>query len=466
MEDTGPPPRHPVDRRPPWGPLLLLGAQHVLVMYTGSIAVPLLFGAATGLPHATVALLIDADLLVAGVVTLLQSVGVGRVLGVRLPIVAGAGFSAVSPMILIAQQYGMAAVYGAMLAGGVFGLLVAAPFARLARYFPPLVGGTVITVIGLSLLGVGTHMVAGDDPSAPGYAAPARLVLAGGVLALIVVLTRLSRGFIGQVAVLVGMVAGTLAAFPLGQADFSQAAGAPWLGLPEPFHFGAPHFPVAAVVSMCVVMLVIFTESTASMLAVAEMTDRPLSTGDLGRGLAADGLSGVLAAAMNSFPDTVFAENLGLVEMTRVRSRWVTAVAGALLIVLGCVPRLGSLVASLPDPVVGAAALVMFAMVAGVGIRILRQVAFDGTSNLLIVAVSLVAGMVPVTAPHIYDRLPAGARIIVGSAITCTAVSAFTLNLLFNHAPRRGRRTKGRPGEGDGPGTATATRRPGHRAAR
>lgn len=464
MENARPPVRHPVDQRPAWGPLLLLGTQHVLVMYTGSLAVPLLFGAATGLPHATVTLLIDADLLVAGVVTLLQSVGVGRVLGVRLPIVAGAGFSAVSPMILIAQQYGMAAVYGAMLAGGVFGLLVAAPFARLARYFPPLVGGTVITVIGLSLLGVGTRMVAGDDPSDPGYAAPARLLLAGGVLAVIVVLMRLSRGFLGQVAVLVGLVAGTLAAIPLGQADFSQASGAPWLGLPEPFHFGAPQFPVAAVVSMCVVMLVIFTESTASMLAVAEMTDRPLTTGDLGRGLAADGLSGVLAGAMNSFPDTVFAENLGLVEMTRVRSRWVTAVAGALLIVLGSVPRLGSLVASLPDPVVGAAALVMFAMVAGVGIRILRHVAFDGTSNLLIVAVSLVAGMVPVTAPHIYDRLPAGARIVVGSAITCTAVCAFTLNLLFHHTPPRRRRTRENPG--DGPGTTPATPLPGDRAAR
>lgn len=443
VEDACPPPRHPVDQRPAWGALLLLGAQHVLVMYTGSIAVPLLFGAATRLPHATVTLLIDADLLVAGVVTLLQSVGVGRVLGVRLPIVAGAGFSAVAPMILIAQQYGMAAVYGAMLAGGVFGMLVAAPFARLVRYFPPLVGGTVITVIGLSLLGVGTQMVAGDNTSAPGYAAPVRLLLAGGVLALVVAVMRISRGFLGQVAVLVGMVAGTVAAVLLGQTDFSEVSRAPWAGLPEPFHFGAPHFPVAAVVSMCVVMLVIFTESTASMLAVAEMTDRPLTTGDLARGLAADGLSGVIGGVMNSFPDTVFAENLGLVEMTRVRSRWVTAAAGVLLIVLGCVPRLGSLVASLPDPVVGAAALVMFAMVAGVGIRILRHVDFDGTSNLLIVAISLVAGMVPVTAPHIYDRLPAGARIVFGSAITCTAVCAFALNLLFNHTPRRrtGQRT-------------------------
>jgi xanthine permease len=462
VEDARPPLRHPVDRRPAWGPLLLLGAQHVLVMYTGSIAVPLLFGAATGLPHATVALLIEADLLVAGLVTLLQSVGVGRVLGVRLPIVAGAGFSAVSPMILIAQEYGMPAVYGAMLASGVFGLLVAAPFARLARYFPPLVGGTVITVIGLSLLGVGTEMVAGSDPAAPEYGAPVRLLLAGGVLVLVVALMRLSRGFLGQVAVLVGMVAGTVAAVVLGRADFSQAAGAPWLGLPEPFHFGPPQFPVAAVLSMCVVMLVIFTESTAGMLAVAEMTDRPLSTGDLGRGLAADGLSGVLAGAMNSFPDTVFAENLGLVEMTRVRSRWVTAVAGVLLIVLGCVPRLGSLVAALPEPVVGAAALVMFAMVAGVGIRILRHVEFEGTSNLLIVAVSLVAGMVPVTAPHIYDRLPAGARIVFGSAITCTALCAFTLNLLFHHVPRR-RRTPPVPDAVDSAGTAPA---PGPRAAR
>lgn len=443
MEDA----RHPVDLRPAWGPLLLLGIQHVLVMYTGSIAVPLMFGAAAGLPHETVALLIDADLLVAGVVTLLQSIGVGRILGVRLPIVAGAGFSAVAPMILIAQQYGMPAVYGAMLASGAFGLLVAAPFARLTRLFPPVVGGSVITVIGLSLLGVGTDMVAGDDPSSPGYAAPSRLLLAGGVLALIVVLMRLFRGFLGQVAVLIGLLTGTAAAVPLGYADFSGAGDGAWLGVPGPFHFGPPEFPPAAVASLCVVMLVIFTESTASMIAVAEMTDRTLTPGDLGRGLAADGLSGILAGAMNSFPDTVFAENLGLVEMTRVRSRWVTAVAGALLVVLGCVPRLGSVIASLPDPVVGSAALVMFAIVAGVGIRILRRVDFDGTHNLLVIAVSLVAGMVPVTAPHIYDRLPDALRIVFGNAITCTALTAFTLNLLFNHLPHRTHRPGPQPSE-------------------
>nr|WP_240979741.1 nucleobase:cation symporter-2 family protein [Streptomyces sp. HNM0574] len=421
------------------GRLLALGIQHVLVMYTGSIAVPLLFGSAAGLPHDTVALLIDADLLVAGVVTVLQSVGVGRVLGVRLPVVAGAGFSAITPMVLISQQYGMPAVYGSMLAAGVFGMLVAAPFARLVRFFPPVVGGSVIIVIGLSLLGVGTDMVAGEDASAPGYAAPSRLLLAAGVIVLIVVMMRLFRGFLGQVAVLAGLLAGTAAAVPLGYADFSASGDADWFGTPQPFFFGAPEFPLAAVVSMCVVMLVIFTESTASMLAVAEMTGKTLTTGDLGRGLAADGASGVLAGAMNSFPDTVFAENLGLVEMTRTRSRWITAVAGVILIVVGCVPRLGSLVAALPDPVVGAAALVMFAMVAGVGIRMVKDVDFDGTPNLLIIAISLAVGMVPVMAPHIYDGLPDSLRIVFGNAITCTAVCAFVLNLLFHHLPTRRR---------------------------
>ncbi|MEV0604435.1 nucleobase:cation symporter-2 family protein [Streptomyces sp. NPDC050315] len=438
--------RHPVDEVPPLGRTLVLGLQHVLVMYTGSLAVPLLFGAAADLPQDTIALLIAADLLIAGVITVVQSVGAGRLLGVRLPVVAGAGFAAITPMILIAQQYGMPAVYGSMLAGGVFGLLVAAPFARLARYFPPLVGGCVITVIGLSLMGVGTQLVAGEDATAPGYAAPERLLLAAGVIVVIIALTRLCKGFLGQIAVLLGLVAGTVAAVPLGLADFSGVGGTAWAGVPEPFHFGAPEFPVAGVAAMCVVMLVIFTESTASMLAVAEMTDRPLSTGDLARGLAADGLSGVLAAGMNSFPDTLFAENLGLVEMSRVRSRWITAVAGVILIALGCLPRLGAVVAALPDPVVGAAALVMFAMVAAVGLRILQRVDFRDGPDLLIVAVSLAAGMVPVSAPHIYDGLPAGVRIVFGSAITCTALTAFVLNLLFHHISPRGRSAPHRRG--------------------
>lgn len=449
------PGRHPVDTPLPLGRLGLLGLQHVLVMYTGCVTVPLVFGAAAHLDVSTVALLINADLFVAGLVTMIQALGVGKLLGVRLPVVAGATFSAVTPMILIAGEYGIRAVYGSMIAAGLFGLLVAVPFSRALRFFPPLVSGVVITVIGLSLIGVAAGLITGRDPSAPDHAAPGHLALAAGVVLVIVAVGRFARGFLSQIGVLIGLVAGTGVAVLMGLTDFSGVSGAGWFGIAAPLHFGAPQFPPAAVISMCVVMLVTFTESTADMLAVGEMTGRRPSRGDLARGMAADGLSAVIGGFMNAFVDTVFAQNVGLVGMTKVRSRYVAAAAGLFLVLLGLVPKLGEAVAALPGPVVGAAGLVMFAMVASVGIGILRKVEFEGTDNLLVVAVALGAGMLPVAVPDVYHAFPAWVQVVGGSAITSATLAAFVLNLFFNHLGRTGRPVDPVPGPA-GPPTGRA----------
>ncbi|WP_371631463.1 purine permease [Streptomyces sp. NBC_00341] len=425
------------------GRLAVLGLQHVIVMYTGCVTVPLVFGAAAGLDAAAVAVLINADLLVAGIVTIIQGAGVGRILGVRMPVMAGAAFTAVTPMILIAGEYGLQAVYGSMLAAGLFGLLVAYPFAKAVRFFPPLVSGVVITVVGLALIGVGVNLIVGSDPEAADHAAPSRLALAAFVVIVILLVARFGRGFLAQTGVLLGVVAGTAVAVPLGLVDVTAARTADWIGVSAPFHFGAPQFPAVAVISMCVVMLVLFAESTADLLAVAELTGRKLTTADMARGLAADGLSGVLGGVMNAFLDTVFAQNVGLVTMTKVRSRHVATVAGCMLLVLGLIPKLGALVAGLPQPVVGAAGLVMFATVATVGIGTLRTVDFDGTHNLLIVAVSIGAGMAPEVAPDLYSRLPEGVGIVLGSPVTSATLVAFGLNLAFNgRGPTRVRRVE------------------------
>jgi NCS2 family nucleobase:cation symporter-2 len=249
-------------------------------MYTGCVTVPLVFGSAAGLDTKTIGLLVSADLLVAGLVTMLQSLGLSKFLGVRLPVMAGATFTAVTPMILISGRYGMPAVYGSMLAAGIFGLVIAAGFAKIVRFFPPLVTGIVITVIGLSLINVGVGLIAGNDGKAADYASLSKLGLAAGVIVLIVLVTKFGKGFLSQVAVLLGLVLGTVAAIPLGLTHFSGVGGASWFGITAPFHFGAPTFPVAAVLSMCVVMLVIFTESTSDMLAVGEIVGKPLGQKD------------------------------------------------------------------------------------------------------------------------------------------------------------------------------------------
>ncbi|MFJ4657110.1 nucleobase:cation symporter-2 family protein [Nocardia sp. NPDC088792] len=430
--------RHPVDEVPPPPRLVLLGLQHLAIMYAGAVAVPLLVGGALKLPTHTIGLLVNADLLVSGIVTLIQSIGIGRILGVRLPVVAGATFTVVSPMILIAEQFGggeagLPTVYGAILVSGVFGLLIARFFAKVARFFPPLVSGCVICVIGLSLIGADAGLIAGDDPKSADYGQISHIALAGLVILLIVVVTKFGRGLVSQLAVLISVAVGTLVAWPMHLVDMSGVGKASWFGISQPFHFGAPQFHLAAIISMCVVMLVTFTESTADMVAVAEMVDKQLEPADLARGLAADGLSAVLAGFMNSFPDTAFAENVGLVGLTGVRSRWVVAVCGGFLVVLGLVPKVGNVVAALPGPVVGGAATVMFAMVTAVGLRVLHKVQFEGTSNMLIIAVTLSVALLPAVAPSFYTKFPTDFQMIASSPITSAVIVVFVLNLLFNH---------------------------------
>ena len=455
---------HPVDEVLPAHRLFVLGLQHLFIMYAGAVAVPLIVGGTLKLPTSTIGLLVNADLLVSGVATLIQSVGIGKIFGVRLPVVAGATFTVLNPMIIIANQYGGRAglpyVYGALIISGIFGLLIAKPFSMVLRFFPPLVTGTVIAMIGLSLIGADIGLIAGDKtgtftPKVPVLDAAgnaqvkggqvvtamnpdagqvSHIVLAAVVILLIVLISRFFRGFLGQTAVLISIVVGTLIAWPMGFVDFSQVAQSGWLGISAPFHFGPPKFAAAAVISMCIVVLVTYTESTADMLAVAEMTDRDLSPNDLARGLATDGLSALLAGFMNSFPDTAYAENVGLVSMTGVRSRWVVTVCGALLVVLGLVPKVGAVVASLPGPVIGGAATVMFAMVTAVGIQTLHKVNFGPDDhNLLIVAVSFSVGLIPTIQPAFYQHFPADFQVIFGSSITSTVIVVFLLNLVFNH---------------------------------
>jgi uric acid transporter len=446
---------HPVDEVLPPGRLTVLGLQHLFIMYAGAIAVPFVVGGALKLSSATIGMLVNADLLVAGVATLIQAIGIGRILGVRLPVVAGATFTVIPPMITIAAKFGgeqgLPYVYGAMLCSGIFGLAIARPFSKMIRFFPPLVAGIVIAVIGLSLIGPAAGMIAGHDTESPHYGEQSHILVALTVVALIVVFSRVLRGFLGQIAPLLAIVAGGILALGThswnfmgvrtGSWDLSGVKGASWFGFASPFHFGAPRFNAAAIISMCIVMLVTYTESTADMLAVAEMTDVTLSEADIARGLAADGLSAVLASGMNSFPDTLFAENVGLIQMTGVKSRWVTAVTGAVLVVMGLVPKVGDFVAAVPEFVVGGAALVMFAMVTAVGIQTLKKVEFGGEDNhnLLIVAASLGLALVPAFATDrfgnsiFFKAFPDWSQIVFGSPITIAVIVAFVLNLVFNY---------------------------------
>ncbi|MBN9798934.1 solute carrier family 23 protein [Pseudonocardia alni] len=433
-------PVHPVDRVPPAGRLAVYGMQHVLAFYAGAVVVPILLANAIGLDERQLIHLINADLFTCGIASILQSVGIGRI-GVRLPLLQGVTFTAVSPMIAIGLAAGggtagLTTIYGAVIVAGLVTFLAAPYVARLLRFFPPVVTGTVITVIGLALLPVAaTDAVGGANAPDPGN--PLYLGLALGTLAVIVLIQRLFRGFLATVAVLAGLVLGTLAAVPFGLVDLSAVGESDWVGVTTPFHFGWPQFSLAAILSMIVVMMITAVETTGDVIATGEIVDKKVGPDDVARALRADGAATTLGGVLNSFPYTCFAENVGLVRLTRVSSRWVVAAAGGFMILIGLVPKAGALVAAVPHPVLGGAALAMFATVAVVGIQTLSRVDFRDHRNVVVVGSGLGVALFVTVQPDVAQALPQWAGIVLGSGITAGSVVAIGLNLLFFHTGRR-----------------------------
>jgi len=424
---------HAVDQRPPAGRMLAGGLQHVLVMYAGAIAVPLIVGGAFRLPKEQVAFLINADLFACGVATLIQSVGIWK-FGIRLPVIMGVTFVAVGPIAAMASTgITITDVFGAVIAAGVFTVAVAPLAGRLVRYFPPVVTGTIILVIGVTLLRIGINW-AGGGIGARNFGDPLNLVIMLLVLVTILGINRLFDGFVASIAVLLGLLIGFVVAIALGLVDFAGLRDADWFALVHPFRFGLPTFDLYAIATLCIVMIVTMVESTGMFLALGEICERNIGAAEIARGLAADGLGTIIGGVFNTFPYTSFSQNVGLVGVTGVRGRWVVATSGAILIAFGLFPKMGSVVASIPQPVLGGAALVMFGMVAATGIRILARVDYASRYNPLIIAVSVAVGMIPLVAPAFFAQLPKWMGPLMGSGITLATVSAVLLNALFNGA--------------------------------
>ncbi|MGP4015388.1 nucleobase:cation symporter-2 family protein [Saccharopolyspora sp. 5N708] len=440
--DGAPADVHPVDEVLPPTRMLAFGVQHIAAMYAGVVAPPLIVGEAIGLPPLQMTLLIGASLLTAGLATMLQSLGVWKI-GARLPFVNGVTFGSVAPMLAIVAQQGqhnpLSVIYGSVLIAGMLAFVAAPYFSRLVRFFPPVVNGTVITLIGLSLMPVGIKWIAGQNPEAPDYAAPEKIALGALTFALVLLFNRFLKGFWNRIALLIGLVVGTLIAWPVGLIDTTTFESAPVFNVPTPFELGTPTFSLTATISICIVMLVAMMESTADMIALGEIVDRPVDEKTIAAGLRADGAGSALSAVFGGFTCSAFAQNIGLVALTRVRSRFVVATAGGVLVLLGLFPVVGAVVSLVPQPVLGGAALVLFGSVATSGIRTLGKSDLGDPFNSLIVAGSLGIGMIPVVAPQFYEHFPAAMRTVLDSGISTGCLAALLLNLLFN-AMRKQRR--------------------------
>jgi xanthine permease len=410
-----------------------LGIQHVLAMYAGAVVVPLIVGGAIGLTGEQLTYLVSIDILMCGIATLLQ-VWKNRFFGIGLPVVLGCTFTAVGPMITIGAEYGISAIYGAILVSGLFVVLISKSFGKLIRFFPPVVTGSVVTIIGITLIPVAMNNMAGGQGS-PDFGSLSNIALAFGTLAFIILLFRFFDGFIRSIAILLGIVAGTIAASFMGKTDFSSVAEASWFHMPAPLYFGMPTFEVTPILTMILVSLVGLVEATGVYLALGDIYKQKLTGKDMAQGYRAEGLAIILGGLFNSFPYTTFSQNVGLIQLSGIKTKNVIYTAAGLLIVLGLMPKIGALTTVIPPAVLGGAMVAMFGMVMAYGIKMLGKVDFSSQENLLIIACSVGMGMGVTTVPTLFSEFPSSLQILTSNGIVAGSLTAIALNILFNVIP-------------------------------
>ncbi|PMC39363.1 xanthine permease [Bacillus sp. UMB0899] len=417
-----------------------LGIQHVLAMYAGAVVVPLIVGSAIGLSGSQLTYLVAIDIFMCGIATFLQ-VWKNRFFGIGLPIVLGCTFTAVGPMIAIGSEYGVSSIYGAILASGLIVILISSIFGKLVKFFPPVVTGSVVTIIGITLIPVAMNNMAGGEGS-PDFGSQENLLLAFGVLILIILLNRFFTGFVRAISILIGIMAGTVAAGFMGMVDLQPVQEASWFNIGKPFYFGTPTFELTPILTMTIVAVVSMVESTGVYFALADITNKKINEKDLARGYRAEGLAYVLGAIFNAFPYTAFSQNVGLVQMSGIKTNRVIYITAMMLIGLGLVPKIAALATIIPSSVLGGAMVAMFGMVVAYGIKMLGQVQFATQENLLIVACSVGLGLGVTVVPEMFAGLPESVKILTNSGIVAGSVTAIILNIIFNIIPSPSKQKK------------------------
>ena len=422
-----------VDERLPAANTIALSLQHLLAAYASLIVTPLVVASALGWSNEDVTYLMGAALVTSGICTIIQCVGIGNgFIGIRLPVVQGTTIAAIPALILIGGSSNLQAMFGATIVAGVVALLLATHWSRMLRFFPPVVVGTVITAIGISLLPVAVMWMGGGAGMGAQMVTISDLATAFFTLSVVLLVMRFGRGLLARSAILVGLLLGSMLALFMGDLKLDSMGDADWFGLVLPFAFGMPVFEWPAIATMVLVMLVTMVESTGDYLAIGEVCGKPVNQKDIAAGLRAEGVGTIIGGIMNSFPFTTFSQNTGVLRISGVRSRWVVAVTGLLMIVLGLLPKLAAIVSVIPTPVLGGCGLVMFGSIAVTGINMLRQVDLDDNGNLLTVCVSLGMAMIVIANPTFFAALPGAANMLLANSITLAGICAVGLNLFFS----------------------------------
>lgn len=407
---------------------LILSVQHLLAMYAGAILVPIIVGTSLKFTPEQIAYLVTVDIFMCGVATFLQA---NKVTGTGLPIVLGCTFTAVAPMILIGQTKGIDVLYGSLFLSGILVIIIAPFFSHLVKFFPPVVTGSVVTIIGINLMPVAMNYLAGGQ-GAKDYGDVKNILLGLMTLIIILVLQRFTTGFIKSIAILIGLVLGTIGAGLLGMVDINQVNHAGWLGIPVPFRFSGFSFDVTSTLVFFIVAIVSLIESTGVYHALSEITGKKLERKDFRKGYTAEGLAIVLGSIFNSFPYTAYSQNVGLVSLSAAKKNNVIYGMVVLLLICGCISKLGALANIIPLPVLGGAMIAMFGMVMAYGVSILGHIDFKNQNNLLIIAVSVGLGTGISAVPQAFKGLGEQFAWLTQNGIVLGAISAIILNFFFN----------------------------------
>lgn len=410
----------------------ILGFQHLLAMYSGDVLVPLLIGHYLHFSTLQMTYLVSIDIFMCGVATLLQ-LKQTPLTGIGLPVVLGCAVQAVTPLESIGGKLGITYMYGAIIAAGVFVFLIAGIFSKLKRFFPPVVTGSLITIIGFTLVPVGFEDLGGGSATAASFGNPTSLLVGFLTIAIILLFNAFAKGFMKSIAILLGILIASFVAGAMGLVSLKPVSEAAWFHAPQLFFFGVPHFNVSAMITMMLVSLTTMIESTGVFFALSDITGRQLTSKDLERGYRAEGIAAILGGLFNTFPYSTFSENVGVLKMSGVKTRRPVYYAAFLLLILGLLPKVGALATIIPTPVLGGAMIVMFGMVGVQGVQILHKVDFTNNANLLTASISIGLGLGVTMYPQIFQQLPTEVQIILGNGIVVTSVSAVLLNLLFNH---------------------------------
>ncbi|WP_313893702.1 nucleobase:cation symporter-2 family protein [Psychrobacillus sp.] len=412
-----------------------LGIQHVLAMYAGAVIVPLIVGGAIGLNPEELTYLVAIDILMCGVATILQVMS-NRFFGIGLPVVLGCTFTAVGPMIAIGGEYGVSAIYGAIIVSGIFIVLISGIFGRLVMFFPPVVTGSVVTIIGITLIPVAINNMGGGQ-GASDFGSVSNISLAFGTLLFIVLLYRFSTGFLKAISILLGIIAGTVAAVFMGKVDFTPVIKADFFHMVQPFYFGTPTFEWAPIFTMILVAMVSLVESTGVYFALGDIVGKKIEKEDLSKGYRAEGIAVLLGGIFNAFPYTTFSQNVGLMQMSGVKTKNIIYITGAMLITLGFIPKIAAITTIIPESVLGGAMIAMFGMVVAQGIKMLSTTVSNSQDNSMIIACSIGMGLGVTVVPDLFVALPSSFQILTSNGIVAGSVTAIVLNIIFNMIPSR-----------------------------